>query len=99
MISRWVPYDIAKPLLDRNPYVVLSDASIIQNGESSPPQVTEDVMEMQLSDVSQEDANDALMDKDEEMIDPELASYGETDHGSISNILIGLEDSRLRYEV
>lgn len=108
MIYRWVPFDIAKPLLDRKPYVVLSDSSILQNGESSLAQPTEDVMERQL-DIGQEDANDVLMD-DEEMVESELessddepgletTSYGETEYGDISKVLLGLRGSRLRYKV
>ena len=94
-------------MLDRKAYVVLSDASILQNGESSQPQVTEDVMERHL-DVDQ-DANDVPMDEDEEMAesepessDDELSlestSYIDTD-GDVSKVLLGLKGSRLRYKV
>jgi len=82
MISRWVSFDIARPLLDRKRYVVLSDASILQNGESSPFQVAEDqdTMLSQVDDSGQEDANDVPMhededeDEDEEMVESELES-------------------------
>lgn len=77
---QWVSFDIARPLLDRKRYVVLSDASILQNGESSPLQVAEDqdTMLSQVDDSGQEDANDVPMhedeDEDEEMVESELES-------------------------
>lgn len=36
---QWVPFHIAKPLLDRSSYVVLSDFPILINGESSSSQL------------------------------------------------------------
>ncbi|KAK4277846.1 hypothetical protein QN277_015779 [Acacia crassicarpa] len=66
---QWVPFDIAKPLLDISPYVVLSDPS-------SQPQVTEDVLE-RLLDVDQQDANYFPMDEDGEMVESELESSDE----------------------
>ncbi|RYQ83839.1 hypothetical protein Ahy_B10g102696 [Arachis hypogaea] len=42
IISRWVPFDITRPLLDKRPYVVLSDSSVLKNGNSFLPQATED---------------------------------------------------------
>lgn len=107
MVYRWVPFDIAKPLLDRKPYVVLSDTSILHNGESSLPQNTEYVKESQV-DICQEDANDVPMDEDEEMSELESSddepgleatSYGETENSDISKVLLGLKGSRLRYKV
>jgi arginine-tRNA-protein transferase len=108
---RWIPYDIARPLLDRKLYVVLSDFAILQNGESSPSRISENVTEVQHDDICQ-DSNDLCMEEDEEMIDPDCDSsddesgpessdkvFIEIDDGGISNILIGLERSRLRYKV
>ncbi|XP_062156461.1 arginyl-tRNA--protein transferase 2-like isoform X2 [Alnus glutinosa] len=107
---RWIPYDIARPLLDRKLYVVLSDFAILQNGESSPSRISENVTEVQHDDICQ-DSNDLCMEEDEEMIDPDCESsddesgpessdkvFIEIDDGGISNILIGLERSRLRYK-
>ncbi|KAI4306814.1 hypothetical protein L6164_030059 [Bauhinia variegata] len=106
---QWVPFDIAKPLLDRKPYVVLSDSTILQNGESSSTQVAEALLERQHDEMEQ-DANDVPMDEDEEMIESELESsddepgpetsteYGETVDGDINKILLGLNGSRLRYK-
>lgn len=112
MISRWVSFDIARPLLDRKRYVVLSDASTLQNGESSPLQVTEDqdATLSQLDDSGQEDANDVPMHEDEELVesesessddepDPQPTSYGEPENGDISKVLLGIEGSRVRYKV
>jgi arginine-tRNA-protein transferase len=115
MISRWVSFDIARPLLDRKRYVVLSDASILQNGESSPLQVTEDqdAMLIQLDDSGQEDANDVPMHEDEEMVqfesegsddeydepDIQITSYGEPKNDDFSEVLLGIRGSRVRYKV
>ncbi|KAF7830959.1 arginyl-tRNA--protein transferase 2-like [Senna tora] len=100
---QWVPFVIAKPLLDRKPYVVLSDSSILQNGESSLLQPTEDVVERQL-DIGQEDANDVPMDEDEEMVESEFESSDDepsletTSYGDVNQVLLGLKGSRLRYK-
>ena len=109
MISRWVSFDIARPLLDRRPYVVLSDYSILQNGDSFLPQVTEDTVERQLDDIDQEDANDVPMDEDEQAVESEESSddepgletnaHGDPENGDVSKVLLGLKGSRLRYEV
>jgi len=114
MISRWVSFDIARPLLDRKRYVVLSDASILQNGELSPLQVAEDqdTMLSQVDDSGQEDANDVPMheDDDEEMVESELessdeepdietTSNGEPENGDFSKFLLGIKGSRVRYKV
>ncbi|CAK7325846.1 unnamed protein product [Dovyalis caffra] len=114
---QWVPFDIARPLLDRKPYAVLSDSVLLQNGESSQPLVSENVMEVQGDENRNEDSNDVPIDDDddddddEEMTEPEFESsdddpgpetFGqtsvETENGDVSDILIGLKGSRLRYE-
>lgn len=110
MISRWVSFDIARPLLDRKPYAILSDPSILQNGESSIPQVTENATERQLDDIGQEDANDVPMYEDEEMVeseeessedepDLETTSYGEPENRDVGKVLLGIKGSRMRYKV
>ncbi|KAA8534081.1 hypothetical protein F0562_031726 [Nyssa sinensis] len=100
---QWVPFEIVRPLLDRKPYVILSDFATSQN-------VLEDHMELQLDDPGQEDSNDVPIDEDEEMEldseDSDDESWSETngltsvkkEDGAISNILIGLKGSRLRYK-
>ncbi|PQQ13973.1 arginyl-tRNA--protein transferase 2 isoform X2 [Prunus yedoensis var. nudiflora] len=100
---QWVPFAIAKPLLDRKPYVVLSDFSTLQDRESLPPHVSEDVMEVQHDDIGKEDTNDFLMYDDEGMMEPGYGSSDNEQHlasvdvedGDVSNILIGLKGSRL----
>ena len=110
-ISRWISFDIARPLLDKKPYVVLSDFANLQNGELSPPDVSDNVKEVQYDDIHQ-DSNDPFMCEDEEMIDQKYESDSdesdtessdlrsvEIEDGDISNILIGQEGSCLRYKV
>ena len=112
LISRWVPFDVAQPLLDRNPYVVLSDFVLLQKGESSQPLVSENVMEVQGDENHDEDSNDVLVDDEDEMTEPESESSDddsgsdscgqtsvEIENGNVSDILIGLNGSRLRYKV
>lgn len=106
-MSRWIPFHIARPLLDRKPYVVLSDFATSKNGESSPPHVSEDFTEMQRYDIHQ-DTNELGV----EMIDNEYGSSdddlgSDSDVGSfekedndIGDILIELKSGRrLRYKV
>ncbi|XP_061376607.1 arginyl-tRNA--protein transferase 2 [Gastrolobium bilobum] len=106
---QWVPFGIARPLLDNRPYVVLSDSSILQNGELSLPQVSDDVMGSQLDDIGQEDANDVPMDEDEETAESDLensddepgletTSYGEPENRDVSKVLLGLKGPRVRYQ-
>uniref|UniRef100_A0A2N9FIB5 Arginyl-tRNA--protein transferase n=1 Tax=Fagus sylvatica TaxID=28930 RepID=A0A2N9FIB5_FAGSY len=108
---QWIPFDIARPLLDKKRYAVLSDFAILQNGESSPPDVSDNVKEVQHDDDIHQDSNDSFMGEDEEMIDHEsessddesdLESSGLTsvdiEDGDISNILIGLKGSHFRYK-
>lgn len=106
----WVPFEIAKPLLDRKRYAVLTDSSILQNGESSPPHVSDSLVELQHDDLVQ-DSNDVFIDEDddEEMIgpdsensddesDPGTSGPVKIEDGDISDILIGLKESRFRYK-
>lgn len=112
LISRWIPFDIARPLLDKKRYAVLSDFAILQNGESSPPDVSENVKEVQHDDDIHQDSNDSFMGEDEAMIDHESESSDDEsdpessgltsvdiEDGDISNILIGLKGSHFRYKV
>ncbi|XP_044508721.1 arginyl-tRNA--protein transferase 2-like [Mangifera indica] len=106
---QWVPYDVARPLLDKRPYVVLSDFASLQNQEASSPSVSANATELQHHDIGQADSNDVLMDYEEEMLEPESEtdddlSDSETSglnvgiDGDITNILIGLNQSRVRYK-
>lgn len=62
-----MPFDIAKPLLDKKPYVVLSDFPTLQNGVSTPSQVPERAIEQPSTESSQKELNEAINDSDEEM--------------------------------
>ncbi|KAL5801099.1 hypothetical protein ACOSQ3_032731 [Xanthoceras sorbifolium] len=108
---QWVPYDNARPLLDRRSYVVLSDFASLQNGESSLPQVSESDTGLEPDDNVQDDSNDVLMDYDEEMIEPEFENFDDkpesetsgltskqAEDGDITKILIGGKESRVRYK-
>ncbi|KAK7311247.1 hypothetical protein RJT34_09263 [Clitoria ternatea] len=103
---QWVPFDIARPLLDRKPYVVLSDFPILQNGESFLPQVTDDLSRGQFDDIAQEDANDVPMLEDEEMVESELECSDdepdlETDYpenGDVGKVLLGINGSCMKYK-
>lgn len=111
IISRWVPFDIAKPFLDKKPYVVLSDCATIQDGEGSSPHVSENVMVPEHDDGNHEDPNDAFLYEDEEA-EPEYESSDDDSgpessgtptsvqmEGDVGNILIGLKGSCVKYKV
>lgn len=106
----WVPFDAAKPLLDQKSYVVLSDFSLQQNGESSPlPKVSNDI-ELEHNADFLEEPDDVNMDEDGEMaeaysdssdedLDSESSGLApEMEDGDVTNILIGIGDSRMRYK-
>ncbi|XWS56707.1 hypothetical protein CRYUN_Cryun09bG0108800 [Craigia yunnanensis] len=101
----------SEPLVDKKKYIILSDFASLQDEESSQSCIPESVMELQHDDIGLEDSNDVLMDDDEEMIeiesessddelDPETSGLGSAaiDDGDLSNVLIGLKGSRLRYK-
>ncbi|MFS7888551.1 putative arginyltransferase [Helianthus anomalus] len=93
----WVPFDIAKRLLDRKSYVVLSDFAILQNELSLLPNTSEDQIEEEEEDY---ESNDVRVDEDEEMFEdsdddesvgPETASLIPSKmRKDTSNIVIGL---------
>lgn len=110
-LLRWVPFDAVKPLLDQKSYVVLSDSSLQQNGESSLPKVPND-MELEQNADSLEEPDDVNMDEDGEMAeaysdssDEDLDSdssglpSSDMEDQDVTNILIGIGDSRMRYKV
>lgn len=97
-ISRWIPFDIARPLLDKKGYVVLSDFASSQDGESSPSSLSESDMEEQpyidfskanliklLMEDDDDDLDDWLMDNDEEVTGSESESKSESDSDSDSD--------------
>ncbi|KAI3799972.1 hypothetical protein L1987_35278 [Smallanthus sonchifolius] len=104
----WVSFDIAKRLLDRKPYVVLSDFATLQNEAPLLPNAIEDQIE-------QEDleSNDIRVDGDEEMSEGAFEDSEDDDElvGSVttslvlaemrkdvSNIVIGLRGMQLKYK-
>ncbi|CAK9173567.1 unnamed protein product [Ilex paraguariensis] len=107
----WVLFDVAKPLLDRKPYVVLSDFSTLQDGVSVAPSHLQDHMELEDDDSGQEESHGFPIDDDDEMaeLDDEDSDYElgpetscltplEIAGGDVGNILIGLKGSHLRYK-
>ncbi|WCJ19846.1 Arginyl-tRNA--protein transferase 1 [Euphorbia peplus] len=104
---QWVPFDIVRPLLDTKPYIVLSDHTHTENGESLPPLPSESTIELKLDDTIDEDSNDIPVDDGEE-IEPEsdssdeeldLESSGQRmEDGDVGDILVGLKGSRVRYK-
>ncbi|KAK1409345.1 hypothetical protein QVD17_35871 [Tagetes erecta] len=106
----WVSFDIAKRLLDKKPYVVLSDFATLENELALLPNTIEDQIE-------QEDyeSNDIRVDGDEEMSEgafedsedddddesggPEATSLMPADlRKDVSNIIIGLRGMHLKYK-
>ncbi|TYH51895.1 hypothetical protein ES332_D10G312500v1 [Gossypium tomentosum] len=108
---QWVACHIARPLLDKRKYAVLSDFASLQDGESSQSCIPESAMELQHDENGLEDSNDVLMGEDEQMIEIESESSDEElepettvlgsaaiDDGDVTNVLVGLRGSRLRYK-
>lgn len=107
---QWVSFDIAKPLLDRKPYVVLSNFPMLQIEEPSASTLFENHTDLQNEDPCQEESNDVPIDEDEEMSEldfddsedesgPETTNLTlEIESGNVSNIMIGLKGTRLKYK-
>ncbi|CAI9091689.1 OLC1v1026777C3 [Oldenlandia corymbosa var. corymbosa] len=104
---QWIPFDIAKPLLDRKKYVVLSDFASFTDGE---PSILDDPMEEQHDDLFHGGKNDVIIYRDEEMADfdseesddesdPEISNSPSSQDGDVGNILIGMKSVRLRFKV
>ncbi|KAF8006276.1 hypothetical protein BT93_K0538 [Corymbia citriodora subsp. variegata] len=96
---QWVPFDVAKPLLDRSKYVVLSDYKDRDEKPFLPP-ASDHISEHQHEESEHEDSNDLLVG-DEEMLyleeedsDVESGSessdveLSETEYSEIGNTLI-----------
>ncbi|KAK4351363.1 hypothetical protein RND71_030676 [Anisodus tanguticus] len=105
----WVPLDIVKPLLDRKPYMVLSDFAT-QNGEPLPPSTLENCEE-QNDEQHFHRSNDIFVGEDEEMdefnyedSDDELVAENSdiqlpnVEDRDVGSILIGLKEVHLRYK-
>ncbi|XP_073042449.1 arginyl-tRNA--protein transferase 1-like isoform X2 [Primulina eburnea] len=105
---QWVPYDVAKQLLDRRNYVSLSDFSALQNEDSLLPNVF-DILEEQQNDFVQDTSSDAVNEDEMAEMDSEDsndkadseaigATSVESENADLSDLLIGLRGARLRYE-
>ncbi|KAK6145482.1 hypothetical protein DH2020_022302 [Rehmannia glutinosa] len=106
----WVPYDIAKPLLDRRKYVVLSDCATLPNGESLPQDGLASHTEELQNEFAQETSNDVIVNEDEmaeldsdcsdDESDSEAsgASTMASEDANLSTVLIGVRGARLRYK-
>ncbi|KAI3988908.1 hypothetical protein MKX01_016479 [Papaver californicum] len=110
----WVSFYNARPLLDRKPYVVLSDYATLQNEESSPCQFPRNSVEQQNVNSGEDGPVESISDdedNDEEMLDPDFegsdaddsdlessSSADELNDGDVSNVLIGLKNSRIRFK-
>ncbi|KAK8577155.1 hypothetical protein V6N13_122148 [Hibiscus sabdariffa] len=108
---QWVAFHIARPMLDKKKYVMLSDYASLPDGESSQSCNPESLMDLQHDENGLEDSNDVFMGEDEQMIEiesdssddelePETSGLGSgaTDNGDVTNVLVGLRGSRLRYK-
>ncbi|XP_031109118.1 arginyl-tRNA--protein transferase 2-like [Ipomoea triloba] len=106
----WVPFEIAKPLLDRKPYVVLSDFTT-QNGGSLPSSVPDSYVEEQPDDHAPGGSNDIFVHADEDMTEydsedcdgeedtvPSGNMSDDLEDGDVGNVLIGLTRVRLRFK-
>ncbi|KAJ0266332.1 Arginyl-tRNA--protein transferase 1 [Hirschfeldia incana] len=97
---QWVPFEVARPLLDKKPYVILSDIKESPNNCSSLPHASEPRTN-EHEEMEQGKTNDHFMggsddDEDEEMDESESEdTYIESD---IDNIVLGLYGSQYRYK-
>ncbi|CAH8339375.1 unnamed protein product [Eruca vesicaria subsp. sativa] len=82
---QWVPFEVAKPLLDKKPYSVLSDLN------KASETVVESTSERK--DMVQRDDDKEMNNSDEE-----LDSDSSVNCNDITNILISLNGARLRYK-
>ncbi|KAE8717749.1 flocculation protein FLO11-like [Hibiscus syriacus] len=108
---QWVAFHLVSLILDKKKYVVLSDYASLQDGESSQSCNPESLMDLQHDENGLEDSNDVFMGEDEQMIEIESDSSddelepdtsglgsGAIDNGDLTNVLVGLRGSRLRYK-
>lgn len=86
-VLRWVPFEVAKPLLDKKPYAVLSDFT--KASLSPAPQASETLVE------STSEREDMEMNNSDEDSDSDSSVNG----SDIANILISLNGAKLRYKV
>lgn len=104
----WVLFDIAKPLLDRNKYVVLSDYANAKNVEPLLTEGPRETSDMLFDDLDDGDSNDAFVDRDAIILDSDSQlSEAELCHETnnlasvptdVGNILLGLNAAPIRYK-
>ncbi|XP_031484875.1 arginyl-tRNA--protein transferase 2 isoform X2 [Nymphaea colorata] len=106
---QWVPFHIAKPLLDKKPYVVLSDFIGLEK-ESDLPCQTEAHSASQPSLISEEEEDEVLSDGDEQlMVEFDCSDSGaddntssellnEVEHGDVNNIKIRMSNKTLLFK-
>ncbi|XP_058099649.1 arginyl-tRNA--protein transferase 1-like isoform X2 [Magnolia sinica] len=111
---QWVPFDTAKPLLDKKSYVVLSDFANLENWASSPLQAAENAIEQACIQPCQGDQieshreEESPSEEDEEMNPDFEVDFGpetsgmevvhELEADDISNIVLDLHGVRLKYK-
>lgn len=96
-VLRWVPFEVAKPLLDKKPYSVLSNFTK-DSLSSSLPKAYETIVQStrEHEDMEQGETND---DDGDEMYNSDEDSDSSRNRNDIANILISLDGPRLRYKV
>lgn len=98
-VLRWVPFKVAKPLLDKKPYSILSDFTEASLSSTST-QASETLVESTSEHEDMEQKNtDNDHDDDEEMYNSDEDSDSSRNQSDITNILIGLNGPRFRYKV
>ncbi|KAJ6840285.1 putative arginyl-tRNA--protein transferase 2 [Iris pallida] len=103
----WVPFDIAKPLLDKKPYVILSDYAALKDHSTSPKLLNGSIGSSVSGDI--DNPNKAFSDEDEktgliEDVDADMGneSVSETSDdltaADIDNIMIHVNGSRVKFK-
>ncbi|KAK1364996.1 Arginyl-tRNA--protein transferase [Heracleum sosnowskyi] len=108
---QWVPFETAKPLLDRERYVILSNFHNLHTVESLTSKLSESQFDLQQGDSCREEFSDVPFDKDEEILEIDSEDFSdksdletsvlmssEFEDASVGNVLIGLGGSQLRYK-
>ncbi|XP_057523175.1 arginyl-tRNA--protein transferase 2-like isoform X1 [Amaranthus tricolor] len=101
---KWVPFDIAKPLLDRAKYAVLSDYIDMQKENSSSIQESGKLLDQQNDDLGDGDLNDFCVggddfnSSDEEMF-PEINELAaDPIQNDVGRLQLDLRGTRVKYK-
>ncbi|KMT18227.1 hypothetical protein BVRB_2g023950 [Beta vulgaris subsp. vulgaris] len=108
---KWITFDVAKSLLDRARYAVLSDYANMQNGDSASDQELGKLLDQQHDDPGDGDLNDSHVGGDQKTLNSDSDSSDDellpetNDHaavtienGDIGRIFLDLRGTRLRYQ-